>query len=104
MNTLLDKRLIEVGYFLSRLGINQPPIQLKTTVWNESYSKFYGTFGTGKTQKEFRNSLRNLRDHFDGYLNNERIGWRDKNNNPQKLPSLNQEVFDELQKLTDEEL
>ena len=105
MSTILDKRLIEVGYFLSRLGINQPPSQLKTTVWNEAYSKFYGTFGMGKTNEEFRNSLKNLRDHFDGYLDNQRIGWQDKKNNlPQKLSTAKQEVFDELQKLNDDEL
>ncbi|MEG3435520.1 hypothetical protein V0288_00165 [Pannus brasiliensis CCIBt3594] len=97
------KELIEVGYFLSRLGIQEPPPQLNARTWKEAYSKFYGTFGSSTTVDEFYNILKNLRDHFDGYLDNTRTGWME-NGSPQQLSPLNQEVFDELQKLSDAEL
>ncbi|WP_024609168.1 hypothetical protein [Pseudoalteromonas sp. TAB23] len=104
MSSILDIRLIEVGYFLSRLGINEPPETLKASSWKEAYSKFYGTFGGEKTEVEFKNSLKNLRDHFDSHLENERTGWMAEDGHPQKLSAANQEAFDRLQKLTDVEL
>lgn len=104
MSSVLDIRLIEVGYFLSKLGINEPPKVLRAASWKEAYSKFYGTFGGDKTEVEFRNSLKNLRDHFDSHLENERTGWMAEDGHPQKLSAANQEAFDHLQKLTDAEL
>jgi len=102
MSKNLKRGLIEVGYFLSRSGKDGPPIELKVKSWKDAYSKFYGTFGLGKTIGEFNNSLKNLRDHFDSHLENNRIGWKEFDNEPQQLSSTNQEVFDELQKLSDE--
>lgn len=104
MSSILDIRLIEVGYFLARLGVNGPPQILKASSWKEAYSKFYGTFGGDKTEVEFKNSLKNLRDHFDSHLENERTGWMTSDGQPQKLSAANQAVFDRLQKLTDAEL
>lgn len=104
MSSILDIRLIEVGYFLSRLGVNKPPRMLKASSWKEAYSKFYATFGGNKTEVEFKNSLKNLRDHFDSHLENERTGWMTEIGHPQKLSAANQEVFDRLHKLTDIEL
>jgi len=103
MSSILQREFIEVGYFLSRLGIEGPPPQLKAKTWKEAYSKFYATFGSSKTEDEFRNSLKNLRDHFDSHLDNSRTGWME-DGMPQELSSLNKEVFDELQKLSDNEL
>jgi hypothetical protein len=104
MANSLDERLIEVGYFLSRLGKKDPPHQLQSESWNDAYLKFYGTFGKDKTEEEFRNSLKNLRDHFDSHLDNERTGWMEDGKNPQKLSATNQKVFDRLGQLSDEEL
>lgn len=104
MSSILDTRLIEVGYFLSRLGIKQPPHALEASSWKEAYAKFYGTFGGNKSAIEFNNSLKNLRDHFDSHLENERTGWMGVDGCPQKLSSANQVVFDNLQKLSDSEL
>lgn len=104
MSSVLERGLIEVGYFLSRLGIDEPPNELNAKTWKEAYLKFYGTFGLGKTEAEFKNSLKNLRDHFDSHLNNNRVGWMEAKNLPQQLSSTNQEVFDELQKLSDDKL
>ncbi|WP_133406893.1 hypothetical protein [Parashewanella tropica] len=99
MSSNLEKGLIEVGYFLSRMGIDNPPELLNVASWKEAYAKFYGTFGFGKTEEEFKNSLKNLRDHFDSHLDNIRIGWKADDGKPQQLSSTNQHVFDELQKL-----
>ena len=104
MSNNLEKRLVEVGYFFSRMGIKDPPHYLNVSSWKDGYLMFYNTFGLGKTEDEFKNSLRNLRDHFDSYLENNRIGWKDDDGNPQQLASNNQQVFDELQKLDDDAL
>ncbi|MFQ3251645.1 MAG: hypothetical protein ACI9O6_003495 [Glaciecola sp.] len=104
MTSILDIRLIEIGYFLSRLGVNEPPKILNTSSWKEAYLKFYGTFGRDKTELEFKNSLKNLRDHFDSHLENSRTGWMGEDGNPQKLSAANQGVFKRLNKLSDAEL
>lgn len=104
MGNILDSQLLEVGYFLSRCGLKKPPAQLGASTWEEAYVMFYATFGYGKTEEQFRNSLKNLRDHFDSHLENSRTGWMGKDGKPQKLSVANQKVFDQLQKLTDEKL
>ena len=99
------RELIEVGYFLSRVGIDDPPPQLKARTWKEAFAKFYGTFGASKDETEFHNSLKNLRDHFDSHLPNNRAGWLEKDGRtPQELSSANLEVLHEFQDLTEEEL
>ncbi|URQ99425.1 hypothetical protein LOC50_03685 [Pseudoalteromonas sp. SCSIO 43095] len=104
MSSILDIRLIEVGYFLSRYGVKEPPSILEASSWKEAYSKFYATFGSDKTEVEFKNSLKNIRDHFDSHLDNKRTGWMSEDSHPQKLSAANQEVFDRLQRLTDTEI
>ena len=104
MNSNLEKELVEVGYFLSRMGENDPPSVLKTTTWKEAYSKFYSALGIGKTEDEFKNSLKNLRDHFDGHLDNKRVGWKSVTGEPEQLSVQNRRIFNELQKLDDVEL
>jgi hypothetical protein len=104
MSSNLNIRLIEVGYFLSRMSMDTPPVQLKAESWKDAYAKFFGTFGGDKTEEEFKNSLKNLRDHFDSHLSNDRTGWMGNDGNPQKLSTANQEVFDKLNKFNDNEL
>jgi hypothetical protein len=45
MSSLLDRKIIEVGYFLSRHGLNSPPVELTASSWKEAYGKFYQVFG-----------------------------------------------------------
>ncbi len=101
MSNKLDEKLVEVGYFLSRLGKDEPPQQLNAKTWKEAYEKFYPSLGQNKDANQFQNSLKNLRDHFDSHLINNRTGWKDNSNRPEKLSTLNQEVFLRLQKLDD---
>ena len=103
MSSNLDKRLVEVGYFLARLGIKRAPAQLGANNWKEAYAKFYATFGGEKNEIEFMNSIKNIRDHFDSHLENSRAGWMIEDGSPQQLTTLNQSVFDEFQKYTDDE-
>lgn len=91
MSAGLDVRLVEVGYFLSRAGVANPPAPLGAASWKEAYAKFYASFGQGKSEEAFRNSLKNLRDHFDSHLPNERTGWMGDDGQPQKLSAANQE-------------
>ena len=100
----LEKEAVEVGYFLARMGKDAPPSVLQAATWKEAYTKFYGTFGIGKTEIEFKNSLKNLRDHFDGHLDNRRVGWKDVKGEPEQLSAQNQHIFNELEKLNDQEL
>ncbi|MCL1062614.1 hypothetical protein MK852_10755 [Shewanella benthica] len=100
----LNRELIEVGYFLSRLGVDKPPQALKATSWKEAYSKFYSSFGISKTEEGFRNSLKNLRDHFDSHIDNSRVGWMNEAGYPQELSQINQQVFDDLERLDEKKL
>ncbi len=104
MSNSLEEGLIEVGYFLSRLGISAPPKYLNSNKWNEAYNKFYSTFGENKSVEEFRNSLKNIRDHFDSHLENSREGWKNDDGSPQKLSAPLQTVFNSLEKLDNESL
>ena len=104
MQTLYDKEQIEAGYFLSRLGTDEPPAVLVTASWKEAYGKFYAALGMGRTTEEFKNSLKNRRDHFDSHMPNHRAGWQELDGTPQPLSGPLQEVYDELNTLSDEEL
>ena len=102
-SSVIERGLIEAAYFLSRVGVDKPPSQLKARKWKEAFAKFYGTFGGSKTEEEFHNSLKNLRDHFDSHLENNRAGWLEKDGKtPQPLSSANLEVLLEFQDCSDE--
>lgn len=77
MNSSEDD-LLEVAWYLSKYGKFQPPVGLGVQKWKEAYDLFYPRFGAGKTANEFRNSLKNSRDHFDSWLSDVRVGWRDE--------------------------
>ncbi len=73
--------LINVGYFLSREGKINPPVELGTTNWLQAYMMFYESLNDGRTPSQFQNSLKNVRDQFDGYFPDTlREGWKIKNN------------------------
>lgn len=92
--------LIEVGYFLSRAGTRLPPIVLNTTSWFNAYLMFYDKLNGGRTPSKFENSLKNVRDQFDGYFpETMREGWKDtKNpNEPAKLSALLKTTFEKYE-------
>lgn len=99
----MDKELLEVAYFLSRCGKDNPPSILNVKSWKEAYELFSYELNEEKTIAEFRNSLKNYRDHFDSHLDNERTGWK-KNNKPEPLSLKALEVFNELKDFSDLEL
>lgn len=71
MSAGLDVRSVEEGYFLSRVEVAKPPVPLGAVSWKEANVEFCA----GKSEEAFKNSLKNLRDHFDSLLPNERAGW-----------------------------
>lgn len=100
-----SKELIEVGYYLSKFGILAPPPRFKGKKWNEVYALFYKKLGKGRNVLEFEHSLKNTRDGFDGYFpETKREGWKNKDGGTAKLSTESQEVFNEFQKLTEEEI
>jgi hypothetical protein len=101
---MLDIKIVEIGYFLSRCGVDGPPKQLKTKNWNAAILCFYEKLNNGKTQEQFYNSLKNVRDHFDSYLNNSRKGWHDGTGNPDRLPEQYLFILKYLEKLSDNDL
>jgi|GEM_PF-285632 len=97
---MADTELLEVAFFLSKYGKDNPPKFLNMKTWNEAYDLFNYQLNENKTNEEFRNSLKNFRDHFDSHLNNSRIGWM-KDGKPEKLSSEAKEIFEKLDKLSD---
>jgi 5-methylcytosine-specific restriction protein B len=100
-----SKNLIEVGYYLSRFGISNPPPRFGDAKWNGVYRMFYNSLGQGRDLLEFEHSLKNTRDGFDGYFpETKREGWKDKDGNPAKLTSADKEVYDQFQSLSEEQI
>lgn len=95
------QELLEVGYYLSRFGIQDPPERLHVNHWREAYLSFYESLGAERTIKSFHLSLRNARDSFDSHFaNTKRVGWK-KNNQPAELTGTSKKVFDSLQNLNE---
>ena len=46
------KELIQVGYYLSRFGLEDPPVKLNTDKWNEAYRLFYDSLNDGRSVLE----------------------------------------------------
>lgn len=95
MKIARTKELIQVGYYLSRFGLEDPPVRLNTDKWKEAYRLFYDSLNNGRGVLEFENSLKNSRDEFDGYFSNNREGWKD-GDKPTKLSSVAQEVYNDF--------
>lgn len=73
-----SKELIQVGYYLSKYGKNDPPEKLNVSKWNEAYRMFYEALNGGRPVLEFEHSLKNSRDGFDSYfIDTNREGWKD---------------------------
>jgi predicted restriction endonuclease len=102
-----SKELIEIGYFLSREGKENPPSQLETTSWSKAYLLFYNKLNEGRTPTEFKNSLKNVRDQFDSYFpKTKREGWKEKKDHskPSKLSNTLQKTFDKYKNSNSDEI
>jgi len=88
---------IEVAFFLSKFGQQDPPKFLQTNSWREAYHMFYENLNEGRNISSFERSLKNARDAFDSHFTEtKREGWKDSNGNPNKLSRLSQEIFNFL--------
>jgi len=63
-----SKELVQVGYYLSKYGQNEPPSKLQTKKWVEAYRMFYDSLNGGRKVLEFEHSLKNSRDAFDSHF------------------------------------
>ena len=75
--------LYEVGYFLCRCGETpenggpaHPPRVLGVTTWERAYAVFFSSLSDGRTLRSFCNTLKNIRDLFDGHIDSGRVGWQ----------------------------
>ena len=102
-----SKGMVLAGYFLARCGVKTdgrrllPPAALGTTSWHKAYAMFYKQLSNGRDSQSFENSLRNVRDAFDAYLDKGRKGWHEPpsqttvtTRKAARLPSLHQNIFD----------
>lgn len=101
--------MIEVAYFLAKYGTlggpgvrNKPPRELGDVNWNEAYDAFRNKLGDGRPKTTFRNSLKNMRDTFDGHVDSGRQGWRQAGADrpAQVLSKSNKRFFDRLERMT----
>ena len=102
---IVSREFLETGFYLSRVGRADPPVHLKTSSWKDAYLKFYPTLGSDRSEREFLNSLKIIRDTYDSHVENSRIGWLDeKTRAPIALNEDRKAVYDELISLSDDEL
>jgi len=101
-----SKELIQVGYFLSKYGAENPPERLNTDKWNDAYRMFYDALSGRRTVLEFEHSLKNSRDGFDGYfIDTKREGWKDKKSgDPARLTGFSSEIFEQFKDMEEGEV
>lgn len=81
-----SKEMLFIGYALARFGHHTPPAWLNVDKWKDCYALFYPVLGGDRTEQSFANSLKNVRDAFDRFIeDNPREGWLDP---PQVEPIL----------------
>lgn len=92
-NVPWDPRMRLVGYFLSRCGTAvgdqpaDPPDQLGVASWGQAFDLFYPVLGGGRTRTVFRNSLKGIRDTYDGHIpESGRVGWRHPDESVNRVP------------------
>lgn len=102
--------IILVGYFLSRCTdfsdgkTARPPKHLETSNWGEAYDVFYSSLAAGRTEMQFRHTLRNTRDIFDSLFDNGRKGWSDGQKRGAELSNRDSAVHEFWSSKTDNEL
>jgi len=100
-----SREMVEVGYFLARFsearvrGKPLPPDETGARAWGAAYDIFHEKLGCGRPLIQFRNTLKNSRDEFDGFFDNGRQGWKESDGTPARLRQLQHAVFEELQLL-----
>ena len=103
-------KIILVGYFLSRCTdfsidkMPRPPVALNIDSWNEAYDMFFDTLSGGRTQQQFRDTLRNTREIFDPLFNSRRKSWSGVQKNVAELSKRDRAVHQEWEDRNDEEL
>ena len=102
--------MILVGYFLSRCTdfsdgkVPRPPVALNIDSWNGAYDLFFDRLSDGRTQQQFRHTLRNTRDIFDSLFDNGRKGWSDGQKRGAELSERDRAVHQDWEDRNDEEL
>jgi hypothetical protein len=81
MSTLriITDDMIYVGYYLSRLSdaaSGEPPVGLGVADWTDAYDMFAPALADGRSDTQFRHTMENIRNAFDGFHDNPRPGWR----------------------------
>lgn len=105
-----SNEMIEAAYFLAKCDTpgakksarSKPPSELGDVTWKEAYDSFYKQLRDGRRREAFRNSLKNMRDTFDGHVASSRQGWRQaKADRPaQVLSKRNKAFFKRLERMT----
>lgn len=102
--------IILVGYFLSRCtdfsdgSTPRPPRALNASGWNEAYDLFFDCLSEGRSQQQFRHTLRNTRDIFDSLFDNGRKGWSDGQKRGPELSDRDIALHQSWQDRSDEDL
>lgn len=102
--------LILVGYFLSRCTdfsdgkVPRPPTSLGVDSWNGAYDLFFDALSDGRSQQQFRHTLKNTRDIFDSLFDNGRKGWSDGQKRGSELSERDRAVHDHWIGNSDEDL
>lgn len=102
--------LILVGYFLSRCTdfsdgkVPRPPASLGVDSWNGAYDLFFDALSDGRSQQQFRHTLRNTRDIFDSLFENSRQGWSDGQKRGSELSERDRAVHEHRMRHSDEDL
>ncbi len=100
-----------VAYALARLGRpradgqrDDPPTWLGASEWGDTYQLFFPALGQGRSERSFRNSLKNARDSFDPYVASNRRGWLQKDGTPAPPTGMVQRILEQWQSRSDEDL
>ena len=98
------------SYWLARCGVQRegqaatPPAALDVSTWKAAYDSFFDAMGDGRSQTQFRNSMKNARDTFDILFDNGRIGWVDRNGQQPSLSTSFTRIHEEWKHRSDQEL
>jgi 5-methylcytosine-specific restriction protein A len=95
-----------VGYALARCGLKRPPEWLNVQNWDAAYDLFFDALGEERSPRTFRNSLKNVRDAFDGHVESDRTGWVDHKagGKPYRQDSMVARILTEWKGRSDTEL